>query len=127
SCTVYLGFFLAIIFFIFSFSIAKIYGDSVYINLGFILSFSLWLNTVNAVPQGLLSKEQNFKLIGLRTITVSVICGIITVLLAINGFSYYAIVINSVLNSLCIFIWNYWCNRIRFHFIFDLSSIKIIF
>lgn len=127
SCTVYLGFFLAIIFFIISFLIAKIYEDFIYINLGFILSFSLWLNTVNAVPQGLLSKEQNFKLIGLRTITVSVICGIITVFLAINGFSYYSIVINSVLNSLCIFIWNYWCNRIRFHFIFDLSSIKIIF
>lgn len=127
SCTIYLGAFLALAFFSFSFLIAKIYKDSIYISLGFILSFSLWLNTVNAVPQGLLLKEQNFKLIGLRTIVVSVICGIITVILAVSGFSYYAIVINSVLNSLSIFIWNYWCNHIRFHFIFDLTSIKIIF
>lgn len=127
SCTIYLGLFLAVIFFLFSFFIAKIYENSIYINLGFILSFSLWLNTVNAVPQGLLSKEQNFKLIGLRTITVSVVCGIITVFLAINGFSYYAVVINSVLNSLLIFLWNYRCNQIKFHFIIDLSSMKIIF
>lgn len=126
SFTFYLGFILSVLFVLFSFVIVYLYHNSVYIQLGCILAFSVFFNTINMVPNTLLYKNQEFVLIGVRTLITAVLGGILTVFLALMNFSYYSIVINSVFVSVIIFIWNYTKNPIRIRFKFEWSSINTI-
>ncbi len=104
--SVYFGLTLAIAFCSFSFFISSFYNNNVYIPICLILSSSVFFNTINAVPDGLLRKEKKFALIALRLITVSFLTYGITIILAVLNFKYYALVFQSVVSSLFIFLWN---------------------
>lgn len=126
--TMYLGIFLGILFIIFSIFISYFYNNSVYISIGFVLFLSIFFNTLNSVPNGILLKNKMFLTIGIRTVIVTLLCGIITIILAIFEFSFYALLINSILSAILIFTWNYFSCEFRLKFILKInfSSLKII-
>lgn len=126
SFTFYLGIFLGILFIILSYPISIIYKNNIYIPMSFLLFFSIFFNTINMVPNALLLKNKNFFAIGIRTIASTLICGVITIILAYNGFSYYALIINTISTSLIIFLWNYFKNKIKFSFKFSFKSLNKI-
>lgn len=126
SFTVLLGIILSILFIFLSNYVAVIYKNDIYIILGLILSVSVFFNTVNMVPNALYYKNQMFFEVGLRGFTVTLICASITVVLAIKGFSYYSIILNSVFTSIGIFIWNLIKRPIRPHLRFRWAPIKKI-
>lgn len=86
--------------------IARFYKNEVYISICLILSVSVFFNTLNLVPNGLLSRDKKFLLIGIRLIVVSFLTYGTTIVLALLGFKYYALVIQSVIQSTLIFFWN---------------------
>ena len=86
--------------------IARFYKNDVYISICLILSVSVFFNTLNLVPNGLLSRDKKFLLIGIRLIVVSFLTYGTTIVLALLGFKYYALVIQSVIQSTLIFLWN---------------------
>jgi O-antigen/teichoic acid export membrane protein len=96
---------IAIGFYLFSYFIAFFYTNKIYIKLGFLLSFSVFFSICNIVPNALIYKKQNFKLAGLINVCVNIGVGIITITLALNGWSYYSLIADSILKSLfiCIF------------------------
>lgn len=112
--TFFIAIFLGFLFYFFSYFIADFYNNSVYINIGHLLSISVIINLLCTVPNGILLKNKQFKLIGIATLLSNFTSGLITILLAYKGFSYYALVANSIM-------------QVAFYFliIFRYSNIRI--
>uniref|UniRef100_UPI0026EB6775 oligosaccharide flippase family protein n=1 Tax=Alkalibaculum bacchi TaxID=645887 RepID=UPI0026EB6775 len=126
SLTIYIGLVIGILFALFSIPISIFYDDSVYIPIGALLAISLLFNTVNIVPNSLLLKAQRFKLVNLRLVLVSVLSAIPTIILALIGFKYYALVIHSILVSFITFIWNFSTVKLKFVLKINTDSYKKI-
>nr|WP_302637877.1 lipopolysaccharide biosynthesis protein [Clostridium sp. CAG:221] len=124
--TVFVGLLVSIGFILFSYPLAMFYDNRVYISLGIILSIGIFFNVVNMVPNALLLKDKQFKALGIRTVVITIIGGIITIILAIKGAKYYALVINSVFVGFLTFVFNYWYSKINIYWGFSLESIKKI-
>ena len=126
SWTVYIGLALQLLFIGASFPISKFYGDSIYIPLGIILSFSLFLNALNMIPNAVMLKEKKFKSITFRTITASIVASLLTIFLAFKGWGVYALVLQSLFTTLIVFIWNEISVRLKFDYKPDFASVKRI-
>ena len=124
SFTVYVSFFLMVIFAICSYPISVFYRDKVYVSLGLILSVSLLFNALNMVPNGILNKEKKFVSIAIRTVVVYMGSAVVTIILAFSGLRYYALAIQAVLTALLTFFWNYSTTKPKFHFRVGVHSIK---
>ena len=105
--SVKISFILSFSFMIFSVPMSLFYKDKVYISVGILLSFSLFFSAMNMVPNALLLKEKKFIAVGVRTIIVCVLTGLVGILFAFLGFKYYALILQNIFNALFIFIWNY--------------------
>lgn len=101
-----MGLVLSIAFFALSAGVALFYGNQIYISLGAVLMLAVMFNSLNTVPNGILIKELKFKLIALRLVVCSTVVGLFSIALAFLGFGCFAIVLNSVLTALFVFVWN---------------------
>ena len=124
SFTVYISIGLMLVFGICSFPIASFYGNSVYVPLGQLLSIALLFNALNMVPNGILNRDKKFVSIALRTVVVYISASIIAIILALFGFRYYALVVQSILTAFFQFVWNYATTRPKFRWKFRLQSIR---
>lgn len=104
--SLFFGTVLAVLFILVSYAVSIIYSNPDYIPLGSVLSLTVLFNSLNMVPNGLLQKEKKFKLIGLRLVAATSVVGIAVIFLAFLGFGCYAIILNSVLTSLFVLLWN---------------------
>lgn len=126
SWSIYIGLSLQVLFIFASFPIAKFYEDALYIPLGIILSFSLFINALNMIPNAVMLKQKRFKSITFRTITASVIASLLTIFLAFKGFGVYALILQSLFTSLIVFIWNEVSVKLKVQIKPDISSIRRI-
>lgn len=126
SITIYIGFILMIVFIFFSFLIASFYNDNIYIPLGIELSFSILFSTFNMIPNAIMLKEKRFFSIAIRTVLVSFISFLATIVFAINGLGAYALAANAVFSSLCMFFWNEITVKLEFRIKPSFNSIKKI-
>jgi O-antigen/teichoic acid export membrane protein len=117
---------IAIGFYFFSYFIAFFYANEIYIKLGFLLSFSVFFSICNIVPNALIYKKQNFKLVGIINICVNIGVGIITITFALNGWSYYSLIFDSILKSLFIFIFSFIFSKIKIKKGYSYNSVKKI-
>ena len=121
--TFYLGIAVAILFTFFSYPLSIFYENEVYIKIGALISVSLFFNTLNIIPNALLLKNQKFKTLGIRLVVISIICGIPTIIFALLGFKFYAIIFNSILVAFITYIWNYKTAKLKFKLTFERKSI----
>lgn len=126
SWSIYIGLALQLLFIGASFPISRFYGDSIYIRLGIILSFSLLLNAMNMIPNAVMQKNKRFKSITIRTVCTQITTSLFTIYLACKGFGVYALVFQTLLSSLIIFVWNEVTVKGRFNYKPDFSVIKRI-
>ncbi len=126
SFSFYVAIILAIFFSLFSFGIAGFYNNTVYKPLGSLLSLSLFFSTLNMVPNAMLLKEKRFKLIGIRLIAVTVVTCIMTIIMALCGFKYYALVLNSIISTGTTFLWNMKSVKLRIRLHFNMKSVHKI-
>lgn len=113
-------------FVIFSYPLSIFYNNDVYISLGLVLAISIFFNILNIVPNALLLKNKQFKTLGVRTVVITIIGGIITIILALNGAKYYALVINSVLTAMLTFLCNFYYSKLKVYLKFNMNSIRKI-
>ena len=106
--------------------IAFIYDNSVYRSIGQLLAISVVFSVWNIVPQGLLQKEKKFMLIGLITVVSTFLSGTAAIISALNDFSYYSIVLQSILYSILIFLFNFYYSKLKFSIGFNLNTINKI-
>lgn len=112
--TVRISVILALAFMAFSFPMSWFYKDRVYVPVGMLLALSLFFSAMNMVPNALLLKEKRFLAVGIRTIVVCVLSGVVGIIFALLGFKYYALVVQNIFNALFIYIWNYVSTRPKF-------------
>lgn len=122
--TVYLSVILMLLFGVFSYAIAAFYNNRVYVRIGQLLSISLLFNSLNMVPNGLLNRNKEFVTIAIRTVVVYFVSMVITVILAIVGFRYYALVIQAILSSLLTYVWNMITTKPKFIIKYDNTGLK---
>nr|WP_321453625.1 lipopolysaccharide biosynthesis protein [uncultured Carboxylicivirga sp.] len=94
---------LALTFSLFSKFLVFFYDDSVYFDIGNLLAVAIFFSSCNIIPLSTLRKSKRFKLIGIFTVVSSIISGSVAIVLAYNSFSYYAIVIQAIVNSMLLF------------------------
>ncbi|MCP4971722.1 MAG: lipopolysaccharide biosynthesis protein, partial [Arcobacter sp.] len=124
--TLFFGIILSIIFYLFSPVIASYYENEVLINLARLMSLTIIFQSLQIVPMALSRKNLRFKQIGIISVVVEIVSGIITIILAYKGFSFYALVIRSILSSFLIFIFLYAIEPIKISFRIKIVPIKKI-
>lgn len=120
-----LGFLLAIIFSICAFPISFFYASKHYLFICPLLSISLFFNTINMVPNALLLKKKKFVLVAARTVIITVLTYGITIILALVGLKFYALVLQSVLQAIFNFIWNNYKSGLKLAKIEKSSLMKV--
>ncbi len=113
TITIYVGVVLGGLFALLGAPIDAFFHESVYKGICVLLSFSVFFNTVNAVPEAMLRRNKQFLLIGIRLVVVSSLTYGLTILLALRGAKYYALVFQSIISSVLIFVWNMHSAHIR--------------
>lgn len=124
SFTIIAGVVAALVVFCLGHPIALYYENENLVNIIKLLSLNIILVTINIVPNALLLKTKQFKLIAIRTLLMQVVSGLIGIVLAFVGFGIYALVVQALLSSLGIFIFNYIQNPLRLTLHIRKSSLK---
>lgn len=124
--TVYAAILLTFLFYCFSYMIAFFYQSSIYIRIGHLLSISLFFDTLNMVPNGVLNRQKLFVTIAIRTLVVYVASVIVTIILAYCGARYYALVIQAILTSFFTFIWNILTTKLKFKVKYNNKPLKSV-
>ena len=125
--TILIGVVVAAIFAVMFIPISYIYGNPELKKIGVFLSLSVIFGTINTTPNGMMMRDKKFVAIGLRSITVAVITNIIAIIFAMKGFKHYALVIQSIMNAIIIFSWNYLSAKQRLKIRIDMSGVKTIY
>lgn len=121
--SIILGLIFSVLFGISGKFIAKFYSNVSYIKIAHLLSISLFFNTINMVPYHLLLKNREFKKLGLSSVYITLVTGVITIVLALNGLSYYSLVYQSILQAFITFVIYFYLTRIK---IFKHVDFKIL-
>ena len=124
SFLVYTGIILFILFYFFSYVIAWFYNDDVYLRVSQTLGVVLFLNAVNVIPYSdLLKKHEFIKAGSIQMLSIS-LSSIAALILGKIGFSYYAIVFQSIINLLFQVIAFVILAKVRFKVRFHMTSIR---
>ena len=105
---------LGVLFALFSWPMAAFYGRDVLVPLGWLLAVSLFFSTLNMVPNALLMKDRQFILIARRNVIIPIITSVLTVAMALAGWKYYALVLQSVLAAAITFGVNFYSSHRRY-------------
>lgn len=126
SFTVWISIALSVLLCIASVPISVFFENDVYIPVCCLLALSVFFNSMNMIPNSLLLKEQRFLDVGLRMIISSVLSGVIAIILALFGWKYYALVLQSILLAGIQLVWNLASVRLKFKLRFKMTAIKKI-
>lgn len=124
--SIYLGVFLALILFVLANVIAGFYEDVTLVTVCRILSVNLFFYAINIVPNGLMSREKRFRAIGIRTVSIQIICGCIAVWGAFHGWDVYALLVTPFFTAIGVFLINFYNYPQRFVARVDITPLKII-
>lgn len=123
-----IGVVLSILFAALSYPIAWFFHDGSYVPLCFLTVISVFFNSVNMVPNGLLLKDKKFLSIGVRLIVTTVVGGTVAVILAYHGFGTASLIWNLNIVSILIFLWNFISIRkqISFREMHVFKSVRVV-
>lgn len=121
---IYVGILLLVLFFAFSYAIAWFYKDSVYIRVSQLLGVNLLFTAVNVIPNSELLKQQKFKTVGITQAVSSTLSSVCAVIFANLGFSYYSIVLQSLIYTLVLGMVYILITKTRFLFKVRLESVN---
>lgn len=125
SC--YLAFVLGIVFMLLGYPISLFYNDAIYIPISLVLGVCVFFYGVLVVPQNMLLREKNFMTVNMVTVIANVLSGVISVVLAVLGFSYYSLIISNTLKAAFLFFVFYFKTRLKIGFKLEMTPIKKIF
>ena len=94
-----LGVFLSVVFFFSAPIIASFYNEPALIILSRIMALAILFSSLQVVPNALMIKNLRFKELSIVTVIVTIITGIVAVILAYLGFSYYALILRNILSG----------------------------
>ena len=105
--TIVLGIFSSVAFYFFSkFFIVNYYQSNEYEMIGRYLCITLFIAAISLVPKALVSREKRFKELAIITFSSNIISGIIAIILAYKGFSYYSLIWQGIFMNFFILIFS---------------------
>lgn len=126
--TSFLGFVLSILFYLFSkYWIVFYYGNPIYEKLGLLVALNLLLVSIGIVPRALINRKKIFKEFGVINLLSNLLSGVISIILAYLGFSYYAIIFQGIVMNILVNIFIILKLKFRLVFSFEIKYIKDIF
>lgn len=110
--------------FVASTPIASYYDDPTLINIVRCLCLCLLFNSLNIVPNGLMLRAKRFKAVALRTLGFQIVCGVIAVYGALQGWGIYALIVTPIITSVGVFAVNYlnYPQKLILHVDFDVVN-----
>lgn len=127
SFTILAGLILSAIFFMSSWMVANIYESDIFILLCQLLAVSLFFSCANVVPNAILYKAKRFRFLAIRSLIVQISAGLLAILSAYLGAGIYALVVQSIIASICMFTVSYMENPLKIHlFKIDWEPLKKI-
>lgn len=127
SLSFYISIAMAVLFVLLGYPVSHIYNDSAYINVFLVLSISVFFTSLNSVPDAILLREKKFMAVGVRMIVTTTLSGVVAIILAFEGFSYYSLLIQMVIAAAGNAVWNIVSTKLKLKFRFETKAIKIIF
>ncbi|SFC11386.1 polysaccharide transporter, PST family [Alkalibacterium subtropicum] len=125
--SLYIAFGLAVVFVFLGYPMSLFYGNEVFIPISRILAIAVFFYGILVVPQSILLREKNFRLVNITTVIGASVSGIIAISLALLGFSYYAIIIGNTAKAFTLFVVFYMKTDTRFSLKFNRGPLKKIF
>ncbi|GAA0358212.1 lipopolysaccharide biosynthesis protein [Alkalibacterium iburiense] len=127
SFSLYIAFGLSILFIFLGYPMSRFYGNDVFIPISMILAIAVFFYGILVVPQSIILKEQNFKLVNLTTLAGAVVSGIVSITLALLGFSYYSLIIGNTAKAATLFIVFYMKTETKISLKFSWAPLKKIY
>lgn len=125
--SLYIAFGLAILFFFLGYPMSLFYGSDVFISVSRILAIAVFFYGILVVPQSLLLRDKNFKMINLTTVAGALTSGVVSITLALLGFSYYAMIIGNATKAFMLFIVFYMNTETKLTLKFNWAPLKKIY
>lgn len=107
TLTIYVGLSLTLLFYFLSSFISSFYDDVRLLNIFKIFSIAIFFHCIDIVPNSLLKKSKRFKFIATRSVLVQISTGILAVIAALCNMGIYSLLIQPVVSSIAIFVFNY--------------------
>lgn len=124
--TVYIGLFLSLLFCGVAYIIADFYEEQTLCPLCQVLSLNLFFASIRIVPEALLLKDKAFRFVAVRNLSIQVLLGFVSVVLAFLGCGIWTLLINPVVGTLLNLLINLKARPVKFLFKLDIRPIKSI-
>ncbi|USY57098.1 lipopolysaccharide biosynthesis protein [Bacillus sp. 1780r2a1] len=125
--TILLAIIMSVIFAFMSKPIAHFYNNEDLVNACLVMSFALFTSGINVVPNAILLKQQKFWEVNKTLIFGNFISGIIAVILAYYGFSYFALIVNTISKNIIVFIIMLRMSKVKITINLRLDNLKKIY
>ncbi|WP_244658385.1 lipopolysaccharide biosynthesis protein [Priestia megaterium] len=127
SFTVLMSIIISVIFAFMSKPISKFYENDELINACLVMSLALFTSGINVVPNAVLLKQKKFLEVNKILILANSVSGAFAVMLAYYGFSYFSLIINTILKNLITFIIMVYISKTKLTFNLNLNNLKKIY
>lgn len=92
-----------------------------------LVAITLLTNTLSSVFFSLMHRKLQFLRMGIIRISALIVTTVVSIILAVKGFGYYAIIAKVILYSIITFIVAYFAAHTKYHLAFDIKTFKEIF
>lgn len=125
--SLYVSLAFAVLFFFLGYPISLFYGDPVFVSVSRVMAITVFFYGIDVVPQALLQRDKKFKEVNVTTIIGAAISGVVSISLALLGFSYYSIIIGNTMKAITLFIIYYAMTKPAFRFKINFEPLKKIY
>lgn len=126
TLNIYIGVVLATVLFMSVELISTYYNDKELVNVCRVMAIVLFFNSLNVIPNALMRKDQRFKDIALRTLSIQLLSGCIAIIGAANGWGVYALLVSPILTSIGVFAINFYNYPLRYVLTIDKEAFNKI-
>lgn len=101
TVNVWVSFAIGLVFVPFTWVLAKVYSNSIYIDFAPILAVALFFNSMASIPNAICLREKRFLAVGTAGLISAVFGGVLAVGTALAGAGVYALVLQSLASAAC--------------------------
>lgn len=125
--SLYLALFLGIVFMFLGQPISTFYNNDVYKPISMVLAICVFFYGILVVPQSMLLRDKKFSTVNMVTVLANIVSGVVSIVLAIKGFSYYSLIISNTAKAGLLFLIFYLKTNLKVSLKIDTAPLKKIF
>lgn len=125
--SLYLALFLGIVFVFLGYPISAFYNNEVYKPISMVLAICVFFYGILVVPQSILLREKKFSTVNMVTVMANIASGVVSIVLAVNGFSYYSLIISNTVKAALLFSIFYFKTNLTIRLKIDKKPLEKIF